>query len=101
MTSAMPAAGDVDFVVVAHSYAEKQRVAREIESQKLLWRSRGVEVLGTMLDGRSDQVVVYADEGSATGLIAQQYGDIVRVVPSLAGPPGKLPDGTTLPTLHQ
>ena len=42
-----------------------------------------------------------ADEGSSSGLIAQQYGDIVRVVPSTRTPPGKLPDGSTLPPLQQ
>ena len=40
-------------------------------------------------DARSDRVVVLADEGSSPGLIAQQYGDIVRVVPSHAGGPGQ------------
>jgi hypothetical protein len=101
VTGAMPAPGDVEFVVVAHSYAEKQKIVQEILDQRMLWRSKGVEVLGVTLDGRSDQVVVMADEGSSRGLIAQQYGDIVRVVPAIAGAPGKLPDGTTLPTLHQ
>jgi hypothetical protein len=101
VTGAMPAPGDVEFVVVTHSYAEKQRVAQQIRDESMLWRSKGVQVLWVTLDGRSDQVVVMADEGSSPGLIAQQYGDIVRVVPSIAGAPGKLPDGTTLPTLHQ
>ncbi|MBC9823827.1 hypothetical protein [Terrabacter sp. MAHUQ-38] len=101
VTGAMPAPGDVEFVVVTHSYAEKQRVAQQIRDEALLWRSKGVNILGVTLDGRSDQVVVMADEGSSAGLIAQQYGDVVRVVPAIAGAPGKLPDGTTLPTLHQ
>lgn len=101
VTGAMPAPGDVEFVVVTHSYADKQKIAQEILGQRLLWRSKGVEVLGVTLDGRSDQVVVMADEGSSPGLIAKQYGDVVRVVPAIAGAPGKLPDGTTLPTLHQ
>lgn len=101
VTGAMPAPGDVEFVVVTHSYEEKQRVAQQIRAEQMLWRSKGVQVLGVTLDGRSDQVVVLADEGSSPGLIAQQYGDVVRVVPAIAGAPGKLPDGTTLPTLHK
>lgn len=101
VTGAMPAPGDVEFVVVSHSYAEKQRIVQQILEQRMLWRSKGVEVLGVRLDGRSDQVVVMADEGGSPGLIAQQYGDIVRVVPTIAGSPGKLPDGSTLPTLQR
>ena len=101
VTGAMPSPRDVEFVVVTHSYAEKQRVAQALVTDRMLWRSKGVEVLGVQLDGRSDQVVVMADEGSSPGLIAQQYGDLVRVVPSIAAPPGKLPDGSVLPTLEQ
>jgi len=101
VTGAMPAPGDVEFVVVTHSYAEKENIAQQILRERMQWRSKGVEVLGVRLDGRSDQVVVMADEGSSPGLVARQYGDVVRVVPAIAGAPGKLPDGTTLPTLHQ
>jgi hypothetical protein len=41
-----------------------------------------------------------ADEDSSPGVIAQQYGDVVRVVSATATAPGNLPDGRTLPTLQ-
>ncbi len=98
---AMPSPGDVDFVVVKHSYAEKARVRQQIGSERESWRAKGVEVLGLSIDARTDTVVVLADEGSSPGLLAQRYGDLVRVVPSTAVPTGKLPDGSTLPTLQR
>jgi hypothetical protein len=101
VTGAMPSPGDVEFVVARHSYAEKARVLQEISDQRAAWRAKGVEVIGVTMDGRGDAVVVLADEGGSPGLVAQRYGDLVRVVPSKAGPTGKLPDGTTLPTLEQ
>ena len=101
VANAMPSPTDVEFVVMRHSLAEKEKVAKEIVDQRTLWRSKGIEIIAVTQDGRSDQVVVMADEGSSHGLIAQQYGDIVRVVPSTRTAPGKLPDGSTLPTLEQ
>ena len=98
---AMPSPGDVDFVVVKHSYAEKARVLQQIRSEREAWRAKGVEVLGVSMDARSDTVAVLADEGGSPGLLAQRYGDLVRVVPSTAVPTGKLPDGSTLPTLQR
>jgi len=97
VTRAMPAPNDVEFVVMKHSLEEKQKVAKEIVDQRILWRSKGIEIIAVSQDPRRDQVVVVADEGSAPGLIAAQYGDIVRVVPGTPTAPGKLPDGTTLP----
>ncbi len=97
VASAMPSPTDVEFVVMRHSLAEKQKVAKEIVDQRMLWRSKGIEIIAVTQDARSDRVVVMADEGSSPGLIAQQYGDIVRVVPSTPAAPGKLPDGSTLP----
>ena len=93
VASAMPSPTDVDFVVMSHSLAEKQKVAKEIVDQRMLWRSKGIEIIAVTQDARSDRVVVMADEGTSPGLIAQQYGDIVRVVPSTPTAPGKLPDG--------
>jgi hypothetical protein len=101
VASAMPSRTDVDFVVMSHSLAEKQKVAKEIVDQRMLWRSKGIEIIAVTQDARSDRVVVMADEGSSPGLIAQQYGDIVRVVPSTPTAPGKLPDGSTLPPLQR
>jgi hypothetical protein len=101
VAGAMPSPSDVDFVVVKHSYAEKTRVLRQISAERQLWRSRGVQVLGLSIDARTDTVAVLADEGSSRGLLAQRYGDLVRVVPSTAGPTAKLPGGTTLPTLQR
>ena len=101
VAAAMPSPTDVEFVVMSHSLAEKERVAKEILDQRMLWRSKGIEIIAVTQDARGDQVVVMADEGSSPGLIAQQYGDIVRVVPSTQTAPGKLPDGSTLPTLQQ
>jgi len=96
----MPSPTDVEFVVMRQSLAEKQKVAREIVDQRMLWRAKGIEIVGVTQDARSDRVVVMADEGSSPGLIAQQYGDIVRVVPSTPAA-GKLPDGSTLPPLQK
>ena len=101
VAAAMPSPTDVEFVVMSHSLAEKEKVAKEILDQRMLWRSKGIEIIAVTQDARGDQVVVMADEGSSPGLIAQQYGDIVRVVPSTQTAPGKLPDGSTLPTLQQ
>ncbi|GAB3872099.1 hypothetical protein GCM10028802_04400 [Terrabacter terrigena] len=98
---AMPSPGDVDFVVVKHSYAEKARVLQQIGSEREAWRAKGIQVLGLAMDARSDTVVVLADEGGSPGLLAQRYGDLVRVVPSTAIPTGKLPDGSTLPPLQR
>jgi hypothetical protein len=101
VTGAMPSPSDVEFVVMSHSLAEKQKVAQEIVDQRMLWRSKGIEIIAVTQDARNDQVVVRADEGSAPGLIAAQYGDIVRVVPSSQTPPGKFPDGSTPPPLQR
>jgi hypothetical protein len=101
VAGAMPSPTDVEFVVMSHSLAEKQKVAKEIIDQRMLWRSKGIEIIAVTQDARSDRVVVLADEGSSPGLIAQQYGDIVRVVPSTPATPGKLPDGSTLPPLQR
>ncbi len=101
VTRAMPSPTDVEFVVMSHSLEEKQKIAKEIVDQRMLWRSRGIEIIAVTQDARSDQVVVMADEGTSPGLIEQQYGDIVRVVPSTQTAPGKRPDGGTLPTMQQ
>ena len=101
VSAAMPSPTDVEFVVMKHTLAEKEKVAKEIVDQRMLWRSKGIEIIAVTQDARSDQVLVMADEGSSAGLIAQQYGDIVRVVPSTRTPPGKFPDGSTLPPLQQ
>lgn len=98
---AMPSPTDVEFVVMSHSLEEKQKVAKEIVDQRMLWRSKGIQIIAVLQDARTDQVVVMADEGASPGLIEQQYGDIVRVVPSTQTAPGKLPDGSTLPPLQQ
>ncbi|WP_020142516.1 hypothetical protein [Terracoccus sp. 273MFTsu3.1] len=101
VAAAMPSPTDVEFVVMKHTLAEKEKVAKEIVDQRMLWRSKGIEIIAVTQDARADQVLVMADEGSSPGLIAQQYGDIVRVVPSTPTPPGKFPDGSTLPPLQQ
>ncbi|MFM6850100.1 MAG: hypothetical protein ACKOVB_13475 [Terrabacter sp.] len=101
VSGAMPSPEDVDFVVVKHSYAQKARVLQEIGNEREAWRAKGVQVLGLSMDARSDTVVVLADEDGSPGLLAQRYGDLVRVAPSTAVPPGKLPDGSTLPTLQR
>jgi hypothetical protein len=101
VATAMPAPTDVEFVVMSHSLAEKEKVAKEIIDQRMLWRSKGIDIIAVTQDARTDQVVVMADEGSSPGLVVQQYGDIVRVVPSSRTAPGKFPDGSTLPTLQQ
>lgn len=98
---AMPSAGDVEFAVVKHSYAEKSRVLQEIGNERETWRTKGVQIVGLSMDARTDTVTVLADEGASHGLVAQRYGDLVRVVPSTPVPAGKLPDGSTLPTLQR
>ena len=99
--AAMPSPSDVDFVVMRHSLVDKERVAQEIGDQRALWAAKGIQILGVTQDGRIDRVVVTADEGSSPGLVERQYGDIVRVVTSTQTAPGKLPDGSTLPTLQR
>lgn len=94
---AMPSPDDVDFVVVTHSLAEKQRVANEIVDERMLWRSKGIQVVGAKFDARLDVVDVLVDGDDPQGLLAQRYGTIVRVVPGTPGTPGKLPDGSTVP----
>ncbi|MGO4663678.1 hypothetical protein AB4Z14_17570 [Terrabacter sp. 2TAF16] len=101
VAAAMPSPTDVEFVVMKHTLAEKEKVAKEIVEQRMLWRSKGIEIIAVTQDARTDRVLVMADEGSSAGLIAQQYGDIVRVVPATQTPPGKFPDGSTLPPLQQ
>jgi hypothetical protein len=98
---AMPAPGDVSFVVVRHSYAEKARVLQQVDGERAAWRAKGVQILGVAMDARDDAVAVLADEGGAPGQLARRYGDLVRVVPSTAIPTGKLPDGSTLPPLQR
>jgi hypothetical protein len=100
VTGAMPSPSDVDFTTATHSFAEKDRLARQVLRDSGYWRSRGVEIHGVRQDGRADQVVVLADEGATPGVLVAHYGDLLRVVPATAAPPGKLPDATTLPTLH-
>ncbi|GAA5020456.1 hypothetical protein GCM10023258_09140 [Terrabacter aeriphilus] len=94
---AMPSPDDVDFVIATHSLADKQRVANEVVDERMLWRSKGIQVVGAMVDTRLDVVDVLVDGDDPQGLLAQRYGSIVRVVPGTPGNPGKLPDGSTVP----
>lgn len=97
----MPSAGDVSFVTAEHSIAQKERLVAQIGADSPAWRAAGVTVLGIRLDGRTDRVVVTADEGPSPGWLAARYGPLVTVVPAVAAPGGKLPDGSTLPTLQK
>ena len=45
VAGAMPSRTDVEFVVMRHSLAEKQKVAKEIVDQRMLWRSKGMRDL--------------------------------------------------------
>jgi hypothetical protein len=96
---AMPAPTDVEFSTATHSFAQKQQVAQQVVDDTASWRSQGVQVYSVRQDGRADQVVVAADEGSTPGAIVRRYGDIVRVVPATAAP-STAPSGSTVPTLH-
>ena len=100
VTGAMPS-GSVRFVDASHTWAEKVRVAQQVRDDSPALRAQGVVVHGVGIDARGDRVVVAADERSAPGTLEQRYGDIVRVVATVASVPGKLPNGGTLPTLQQ
>ena len=101
VSGAMPSPGDVEFTMATHSIAEKDRLAQRVLGDTAYWRAQGVQVYGVRQDGRADQVVVLADEGTTPGVVARHYGDLVRVVPTTTAPSGKLPDGSTLPTLQR
>jgi hypothetical protein len=97
--AAMPSPSDVEFTTAEHSFAEKQRVADQVVNDTASWRSRGVQVYSVWQDGRADQVIVVANEGSTPGVVVRRYGDIVRVVPAIASP-AEPSNGATLPDLH-
>ncbi len=96
---AMPS-GSVRFVPATHTWAEKVRVAQQVRDDAPALRAQGIVVHGVGIDARSDRVVVSADEGRTPGALVQRYGDVVQVVATTALLPGKLPDGSTLPTLQ-
>ncbi len=95
----MPSPSAVEFTTATHSFADKEQVAQQVVADTASWRTQGVQVFSVRQDGRADQVVVAADEGSTPGVIAQHYGDIVRVVPATAAS-SVAPNGSTLPNLH-
>ncbi|MEO7448065.1 MAG: hypothetical protein ABI336_07290, partial [Humibacillus sp.] len=96
---AMPAASDVDFVVVANSYATQRALADRIVADAAVWRSQGVDITGVRLDGPSNRVVVSANEGLVPGVLARHYGsDLMRV--EVGADVGKRPDGSPA-TLQQ
>lgn len=102
VTGAMPSPGDVEFVLAQHSFAEKQRVAAAIVGAMEALRSQGVLVREVRLDGRTDRVVVTADEGTSPGLLARTYGaDLVSVIPTATLPTVTLPNGSTPPPLQR
>ena len=101
VAGAMPSPGDVRFVLARHTYAEKARVLQQLTAERDVWRAKGVDILNITMDGRADTVVVVADEHASPGLLAQRFGDLVRVLPPTAVPTGKLPGGTPLPTLQR
>ena len=99
--AAMPSPDDVSFVIAQHSIAEKEALAERIAADSSALRAEGVTILAVRLDGRTDRVVVVADEGASPGRLAARYGSLVTVVPGVAEGGGKLPDGSTLPTLQK
>jgi hypothetical protein len=100
VTRAMPSPTDVEFATASHSFAQKDQLAQQVLRDAPSWRSQGVQILGVHQDGRADQVVVLADEGSSPGALVRRYGDLIRVVPSTAVPTGSAPGGSTLPTVQ-
>ncbi len=103
VTGAMPAPGDVEFREVAHTSAEKLRLAAQIEADTALWRAKGVTLEKVEVDARTDRVVVTiapapgttAGHALTTSLeIKRKYGiDLVTVVQAVAipAPGGTLP----------
>ncbi|EWT02625.1 hypothetical protein N865_02750 [Intrasporangium oryzae NRRL B-24470] len=79
--SAMPSPDDVAFVTAAHSIGEKERLVAQIQADAPAWQAAGVTLIGLRLDGRTDRVVVTADEGPSPGWVAARYGPVVTVVP--------------------
>lgn len=99
--TAMPTPDDVSFVIAEHSIAEKEALAARIAADSSALRAEGITILAVRLDGRTDRVVVVADEGASPGRLAARYGSLVTVVPGVAEGGGKLPDGSTLPTIQK
>ena len=96
------AAGPVQFVVAGHSYAEKSALADRIRADAAAGRLPGIEVESVGQDFRNDRVVVVARGEGAAGELTRRYGaDWVSVTTVLETSVGKLPDGSTLPTLHR
>ncbi|MEW1952822.1 hypothetical protein [Terrabacter sp. NPDC080008] len=101
VTQAMPSPSDVEFVVRAHTFAEKQRVEQEIADQRTAWSDKGIDILRITQDGRADRVAVVLAAGSSPTPLEQRYGDVVEVTVASPASGGKLPDGRTLPPLQR
>lgn len=102
VTHAMPAPGDVDFVVVGHTAAEKVRVAEQIRADTPAWTKQGLTIERVAIDARTDRVVVSVAPvpalggaaDSAADRLAQRYGPDLVVVsraPSLRWSPPTSP----------
>lgn len=99
---AMPSPSDVQFVTATNSLAAKQKVAGSIREADGDLRSAGVQVTGIRLDGRTDRVIVSTTPGSTPGVLEERYGATIVTTKVVAvTPPGKLPNGSTLPTLQR
>ena len=90
---AMPSPGDVDFAVVANSYAAQRDVRDRVIADAARWRAKGIDITGVRIDGLSNKVVVSADEGLAPGALASHYGSGILSV-EVPTDYGKRPDGT-------
>lgn len=95
-------ASAVEYVLAAHSYADKTALADRIRGEYAALASEGIVVESVAQDYRADRVVIVAHGPAVAQRLADRYGaDWVTVTSLAEAPSGKLPDGSTLPTLER
>ncbi|MGN6752474.1 MAG: hypothetical protein ACTHJJ_07960 [Intrasporangium sp.] len=102
VASAVPAGSDVEYRTVGHSIRVLRDAAARIESERVALQARGVIVLGTYLNARTNRVVV-STTGDDHGAVAALVGaDVVTVVVDTSHTPRPmLPGGSTQAPLQR
>lgn len=93
--SSMPA-GSVEYLTVAHSARQLRQVAARIEAARIELQAKGVTVLSTTVDAKTNRVVV-TTMGTDHGAVAALVGpDLVTVVVDTSHTPHPMfPGGST------
>jgi len=100
--AAMPSPGDVQFVTATHSYSAKSALADRIAGDSQSLRQEGITLASVAQDYRADRVAVAAYGTDVAQRLADRYGaDWITVTALAEAPSGKLPDGSTVPTLQR